>query len=105
MIFRKIVDVQKPDALTTALDVGTKVAAASLAGGVGWWYLNRRREKDVKGTVTDMSFLNPTKVKMRIPETVSEVQDIVKTSENICIRGSAHSMGGHTLWPARLALT
>jgi hypothetical protein len=99
MIFRKIVDFQKPDAF--ALGTGAKVATGSLAGAglvSSLWYAAKRRKKDDENTVTDMSFLNPTEVKMLIPTTVLEVQAIVRASAKICIRGSAHSMGGHTLW-------
>ena len=50
--------------------------------------------------LNDVSLLSSTPVaRVVYPETISDVQRVVKESSIVCVRGTAHSMGGHTLWP------
>ena len=48
----------------------------------------------------DVSLLSSTFVsRVVIPKTITEVVHVVRRSRHVCVFGSAHSMGGHTLWP------
>lgn len=54
-----------------------------------------------RGTqLNDVSLLSATSVaRVVYPETISDIQRVVKESSAVCVRGTAHSMGGQTLWP------
>ena len=58
----------------------------------------RSAKRNAPVLLNDVSLLSRTSVaRLLYPASVKEVQDAVRGAAHVCVRGTAHSMGGHTL--------